>query len=83
LTQLRAEVPDLVITDVQMPRMDGFELLEAMKKDPRLAHVPVIVVTSMGRREDQERGLTLGANAYVVKRKFDHQDLLDTIRQII
>ena len=83
LVQLRAELPELVITDIQMPRMDGFKLLEEMKKDPRLARVPVIVVTSLEKREDQERGLALGADAYIVKRKFDHQDLLDTIRQIL
>ena len=83
LTQLRTEMPDLVITDIQMPRMDGFTLLEEMKKDEHLAQVPVIVVTSMEKREDQERGLALGADAYIVKRKFDHQDLLDTIRQIL
>ena len=83
LAQLRGELVDLVITDVQMPRMDGFVLLETMKKDPRLARLPVIVVTSMGKREDQERGLALGADAYIVKRKFDHEELLETIRQIL
>jgi two-component system chemotaxis sensor kinase CheA len=83
LTQLQADPADLVITDVQMPRLDGFGLLEAMKKDPRLARIPTIVVTSLGRREDQERGLALGADAYIVKRKFDHEELLETIRQII
>jgi two-component system chemotaxis sensor kinase CheA len=83
LSQLRVELPDLVITDIQMPRMDGFKLLEAMKQDQRLAQVPVIVVTSMEKREDQERGLALGADAYIVKRKFDHRELLDVIRQIL
>lgn len=83
LDRLREEMVDLVITDVQMPRMDGFELLDEIKKDPRLARLPVIVVTSMGKREDQERGLALGADAYIVKRKFDHEELLETIRQIL
>jgi two-component system chemotaxis sensor kinase CheA len=83
LDRLRAEPVDLVITDVQMPRLDGFGLLAAIKKDQRLAHLPVIVVSSQERREDQERGLALGADAYIVKRKFDHEDLLATIRQII
>jgi two-component system chemotaxis sensor kinase CheA len=83
LTQLRTDLPDLVITDIQMPRLDGFGLLEQMKKDPRLARIPVIVVTSLEKREDQERGLALGADAYVVKRKFDHEELLQTVRQIL
>ena len=83
LDRLRAEKVDLVITDIQMPRMDGLALLQAIKNDPGLARLPVILVTSMDRREDQERGLALGADAYIVKRKFDHQDLLNTIRQIL
>ncbi len=83
LARLREEIVDLVITDVQMPRLDGFGLMEEMKKDKHLASLPVIVVTSMARREDQERGLALGADAYIVKRKFDHEELLATIRQII
>jgi len=83
LTQLRSEKIDLVITDIQMPRLDGFGLLEEIKKDPRLAHIPVIIVSSVDHCEDQQRGLSLGADAYIVKRKFDHQDLLQTIQQIL
>jgi two-component system chemotaxis sensor kinase CheA len=83
LAKLRVEKADLVITDIQMPRMDGFELLEAMKKDSSLCRIPVIVVTSLDRREDQKRGLELGADAYIVKRKFDQQELLAAIRQIL
>jgi two-component system chemotaxis sensor kinase CheA len=80
---LRNETADLVITDVQMPRMDGLALLEALKKDPDLSRIPVIMVTSLERREDQERGLSLGADAYIVKRKFDQAELLAAIRQIL
>jgi two-component system chemotaxis sensor kinase CheA len=83
LAKLRAEKADLVITDVQMPRLDGFGLLEAMKQDRDLAGIPVVVVTSLERREDQERGLHLGADAYIVKRKFDQGELLAAIRQIL
>jgi two-component system chemotaxis sensor kinase CheA len=83
LTQLRSKIPDLVITDVQMPRLDGFGLLEAMKADQALERIPVIVVTSLDRREDQARGLELGADAYIVKRKFDQGELLAAIRQIL
>jgi two-component system chemotaxis sensor kinase CheA len=83
LTQLRTEMADLVITDIQMPRLDGFGLVQAMKSDPSLARIPVIVVTSLDRREDQARGLELGAEAYIVKRKFDQGELLEAIRQIL
>jgi len=83
LDLLRMEKFDLVITDVQMPRLDGFGLLEAMKREPRLARIPVIVVSSIDKREEQERGLHLGADAYIVKRKFDHQELLQVIQQIL
>jgi two-component system chemotaxis sensor kinase CheA len=83
LAQLRTQKADLVISDVQMPRMDGFELLEAIKNDRNLTQIPVIIVTSLERREDQERGLRLGADAYIVKRKFDQGELLATIRQIL
>ncbi|MEX0614001.1 MAG: response regulator [Pirellulales bacterium] len=73
----------LIITDIEMPRMDGFALLEQMKADKRLAKTPVILVTSRDRQEDQQHGLDLGADAYIVKRKFDHQELLSTIRQLM
>jgi two-component system chemotaxis sensor kinase CheA len=83
LNQLRQNPVDLVITDIQMPRLDGFGLLEALKREERLARIPVIVVTSLEKREDQERGLALGADAYIVKRKFDHEDLLQAVRQLL
>jgi len=83
LELLRAEKADLIITDIQMPRMDGFGLVEAVKADPALKGIPVIIVSSLEQPEDQERGLLLGADAYVVKRKFDQTELLDAIQQMV
>jgi len=83
LAKLREEAADLVISDIEMPRLDGFGLIEAMKKDPELEGIPVIVVSSVERREDRERGLTAGADAYIVKRGFDQEELLGVIRQIV
>lgn len=74
---------DLVITDVDMPRMTGFELIREMKNHDTLKLLPVIIVTSMEKTSDKEQGLKLGADAYIVKQKFEQQDLLDTIRQIL
>jgi two-component system chemotaxis sensor kinase CheA len=83
LELLHVEKPDLIITDIQMPRLDGFGLVETLKADTRFKGIPVIIVSSLERPEDQERGLLLGADAYVVKRKFDQTELLDAIRQMI
>jgi two-component system chemotaxis sensor kinase CheA len=76
-------VIDLVLADVEMPRMDGFGLLQAIKNDPRLAALPVILMTSRAGEEDIRRGLELGAGAYLTKQKFDQRELLATIGQLL
>ncbi|MHB2015778.1 MAG: hybrid sensor histidine kinase/response regulator [Candidatus Xenobia bacterium] len=83
LQALRLEPADLIIADVQMPRMDGFALLSALKQDPALARIPVVLVTSLESPDDQERGLSLGADAYIVKRKFEQRELLETVQQLL
>jgi two-component system, chemotaxis family, sensor kinase CheA len=83
LELLHRDAVDLVVADVEMPRMDGFGLLQAMKRDSALASIPVVLVTSRDRDEDRRRGLQLGAEAYVVKQRFDQQVLLDTIGQLL
>jgi two-component system chemotaxis sensor kinase CheA len=77
------ELPDLVISDVQMPRMDGFALAARIKKEERTAQLPVILVTSLESAEDKARGVDAGADAYIVKRSFDQVNLLETIAQFI
>jgi two-component system chemotaxis sensor kinase CheA len=74
---------DLVLADVEMPRMDGFSLLQAVKADPGIASIPVILMTSRADPEDIRRGLDLGAGAYLTKQKFDQRELLATIGQLI
>lgn len=83
LDSLRREKADLVISDVQMPRLDGFGLLRAMKSDPAFASIPVIMVTSRDSAEEVERGMELGADAYVVKQRFEQRELLETILQFL
>lgn len=83
LTILHSGEVALVVSDVQMPHVDGFELLATMKSQPPLAKIPLILVTSLGSQEDQERGLALGADAYIVKERFDHQELLGVVRQLV
>lgn len=83
LTLLRSRGFDLVVSDVEMPRMDGFELTTKVRADKHLADLPVVLVTALSSREDQERGIDVGANAYIVKSSFDQSDLLNVVRQLI
>ncbi|HEX3744192.1 MAG TPA: response regulator [Bryobacteraceae bacterium] len=83
LDRLSRQTVQLVITDIAMPEMDGFELLQRIRQNKDWSAIPVIVVSSLESREDQERGLDLGADAYIVKRKFDQRELLNTVRQIL
>lgn len=73
----------LVITDVEMPVMNGFELTERIKQSERLKHLPVIIVTSLAREADRQRGIEVGAEAYIVKGQFETKILLDVVAQII
>ena len=74
---------DVIVSDVIMPRMTGFELTKAIKGDAGLKKIPVVLVTSLGSREDKERGIQAGADAYVVKSNFDQASFLQTIQQLI
>jgi two-component system chemotaxis sensor kinase CheA len=81
--RLEQESFDLVVSDVEMPRMDGVALCEAIRGSRRLASLPVILVSALESPEHQRRGLDAGADAYVTKSSFDQQALLDTIRQLL
>jgi two-component system chemotaxis sensor kinase CheA len=83
IAQLRADPADIVVSDIEMPHLNGFELVRSMKEDKALATIPVVLVTSRDDPADRERGLVLGADAYVIKQRFDQHELLRTIRQII
>lgn len=76
-------VPDLIVSDVVMPRLDGFALTKRLREDPRTAKVPVILVTSLESAEDKARGIEVGADAYITKSGFDQDNLLGTIAQLI
>lgn len=73
----------LFVVDVEMPGMNGFEFVTHTRADPRLQHVPAILVTSLASRDHRRRGKEAGASAYIVKGEFDQQELLTTIRDLI
>lgn len=74
---------DLVVSDVSMPRLNGFDLTLRVRADQRLKNLPIVLVTSLDSREDRERGVQVGADAYIVKAAFDQDNLLETIRRLI
>lgn len=83
LALLRTEEIDLVVSDVDMPRMNGFDLTSRIRASREFADLPVVLVTSLDSREDRERGIEAGANAYIVKSSFDQSNLLDVIKRLI
>ncbi|MDF1761524.1 MAG: hybrid sensor histidine kinase/response regulator [Coxiellaceae bacterium] len=74
---------DLVITDVEMPHMDGFELTSLIKNDERYKNIPVIIVTSLESDSDKRKGIEVGADAYIVKNTFETKALIKTVEQLI
>ncbi len=82
-TLLRAEQFDLVVSDVEMPRLNGFDLTAKIRADPKLAELPVVLVTALETPEDRERGIDVGASAYIIKSKFDQSNLLDAVRRLV
>ncbi len=74
---------NLVVSDVDMPNMDGFELTKKIKDDKRFEELPVILVTALESSQDKLRGLEVGANAYIIKSTFDQNNLLETIGWMI
>jgi two-component system chemotaxis sensor kinase CheA len=82
-TALRTEDFALVVSDVDMPRMDGFDLTARIRADRKFVDLPVILVTALESRADKERGVEVGANAYIVKSSFEQSNLLEIIRRLI
>ncbi|HYD46812.1 MAG TPA: response regulator [Terriglobales bacterium] len=83
LSRLEDATVDLVVSDVEMPRLNGFELTERIRSHPRHGLVPVILVTGLERQRDRERGADAGASAYIVKSSFDQSNLLETIQRLL
>lgn len=74
---------DLVVSDIEMPRLDGFQLLSRVRSSPRTAHLPFVLVTALSDDADRRRALELGADAYVIKARFDQQALLGTVEELL
>jgi two-component system, chemotaxis family, sensor kinase CheA len=83
LDKLRAAPYDLVVSDIEMPRADGFQLTSQIRADAGLSDIPVVIITSLASETHRRRGLEVGAQAYIVKSQFDQGNLLETVRQLL
>jgi two-component system, chemotaxis family, sensor kinase CheA len=83
MAQLADEPSDLVLTDVEMPIMDGFALTEAIRAHPSLANIPILILSSRASDADRQRGLEAGADGYIIKSGFDEASLLGAVERLL
>lgn len=83
LSLLRTDTPDLILLDLIMPKMSGLEVLELVKKDPRLKNIPVLILSNLGQDSDIARGLEMGAVDYLIKNDARPDDISEKIRSIL
>lgn len=84
LVKIRSFQPDLVLLDIMMPKLNGLQVLERMKADPTVSHIPVIILTNLGgSQEDIERGLELGAVAYLVKSAYRPDEVIAKVKEVL
>lgn len=74
---------DIVVTDIEMPRMNGIQLTAKIKESPTLSYLPVVLVSALESQDDRKRGMEAGANAYIIKSSFEKSNLIDTIKRLI
>lgn len=80
---MKEKKPDLVLLDLLLPNIDGFEVLSKAKADSDISKIPVIILSNLGQQEDVEKALKLGATDYLIKSQFDINQIVDKIKNII
>ena len=83
LKKIKALKPDLILLDIVLPKMDGFEVLQKIKKDPELAKIKIIALTNLGQKEEVEKGLRLGADDYIIKAHFTPSEVIAKVRRVL
>lgn len=81
--KITSEKPDLIILDLMVPRKDGFVILEEVKSTPSVSNIPIIVLSNLGGKSDQDRALALGAKEYMVKVNYSMQEVIDRAKSYL
>ena len=83
IKKVKEEKPDLVLLDLILPGIDGFEVLSKKREDPALVQIPVIILSNLGQKEDVERGLKLGAIDYLIKAHFTPGEIIEKVKNAL
>jgi CheY-like chemotaxis protein len=83
LVMIKETKPDVVLLDLILPGINGFEVLEKAKQDPEIANIPVVILSNLGQGEDIEKGLALGAKDFLVKAHFTPQEIVNKLKSIL
>lgn len=79
----KSKKPDLILLDLILPRMHGFEVLKKLKEDPETKEIPVIILTNLEGAKEVEKAIELGANTYLVKTRYRLEEIIDKIKKIL
>lgn len=83
LKAVKDKAPDFILLDIVLPSMDGFDVLKAIKEDPKTKAIPVVLLTNLGERSDVAKGLELGADDYLIKAHFTPSEVIQKIQQLL
>lgn len=83
IKKIREEKPDLILLDLILPSIDGFEVLSQIKEDESLKSIPVIILSNLGQKEEVEKGLKMGAVDYLIKAHFTPGEIIEKIKNIL
>jgi len=83
LKKIKEEKPDLILLDLILPGIDGFEVLAQIKKDPAMLSIPVIILSNLGQKEDIEKGMRMGAVDFLIKAHFTPGEIIDKIKSVL
>jgi len=83
IKKIKEEKPDLILLDLILPGIDGFEVLSKKKEDPALASIPVIILSNLGQKDDVEKGLKMGAVDYLIKAHFTPGEIIEKIKVVL
>lgn len=83
IVKVQEDTPDLILLDIVLPGMDGYEFLEKLKANKKLSSIPVIILSNLGQKDEIERGLKLGANDFLVKAHFNLDEILQKVKQML